>query len=162
MLAGVVQYGEDAIKEGMGAGGGGGGGMADLFDILSGGRGGSRTRERKSDDVVHKLTVSLEELYNGVTKYASIAAAGSNAFASHPAVSCSSTLVLHAVNCSCQNPSTVASVHSIVSFAPHLHTVSRGSTCVLHAALQEVVAITQASLYKVQWHRQQEWEEAHL
>eukprot|EP00878_Enallax_costatus_P000525 GHUV01000620.1.p1 GENE.GHUV01000620.1~~GHUV01000620.1.p1 ORF type:complete len:436 (+),score=128.18 GHUV01000620.1:166-1473(+) len=66
------EYGEEAIKEGMG-GGGGGGGMADLFDILSGG-GGRRgaPRERKSEDVVHRLNVSLEELYNGVTKKLSL------------------------------------------------------------------------------------------
>lgn len=62
-----LQYGEEAIKEGMGAGGGGGG-MADLFDILSGGGRRGQPRERKSDDVVHKLNVSLEELYSGVTK----------------------------------------------------------------------------------------------
>ena len=50
--------------------GGPGGGMADIFDLFSGGRGGGggRQRERKSDDVVHKLSVSLEELYNGATK----------------------------------------------------------------------------------------------
>lgn len=59
------EYGEDAIKEGMG-GGGGGGGM-DIFDILSGGRRPS-ARERKSEDVVHRLTVTLEDLYNGTTK----------------------------------------------------------------------------------------------
>jgi hypothetical protein len=68
----ALQYGEEAIKEGMGAGGGGGGGgMADLFDILSGGGGGGRRGqplERKSEDVVHRLAVTLEELYNGVTK----------------------------------------------------------------------------------------------
>jgi DnaJ family protein A protein 2 len=67
-----MQYGEEAIKEGMGGGGGGGGGgMADLFDMLSGGGGGGRRgqpRERKSEDVVHRLAVTLEELYNGVTK----------------------------------------------------------------------------------------------
>ncbi|WIA20060.1 hypothetical protein OEZ85_005923 [Tetradesmus obliquus] len=68
------EYGEEAIKEGMGGGGGGGGGMADLFDILSGGGGGRRgqPRERKSEDVVHRLSVSLEELYNGVTKKLSL------------------------------------------------------------------------------------------
>lgn len=63
-----MQYGEEALKEGMGGGGGGGGGMADLFDILSGGGGRRQPRERKSEDVVHRLTVTLEELYNGVTK----------------------------------------------------------------------------------------------
>jgi DnaJ-class molecular chaperone len=52
----------------MGAGGGGMGGGMDIFDILSGGRGGGRPRERRSDDVRHTLMVSLEELYNGVTK----------------------------------------------------------------------------------------------
>ena len=55
----------------MAAGGGGGhGGMADIFDMFTGGRGGAggRQRERKSEDVVHKLTVTLEELYNGATK----------------------------------------------------------------------------------------------
>ena len=63
-----MQYGEEALKEGMGAGGGGMGGM-DIFDILSGG-GGRRgaARERKSDDVVHKLNVTLDELVNGITK----------------------------------------------------------------------------------------------
>jgi DnaJ family protein A protein 2 len=63
------EYGEEALKEGMGAGGGGGGGMADLFDILSGG-GGRRgpPRERRSEDVVHALSVTLEDMYNGVTK----------------------------------------------------------------------------------------------
>jgi DnaJ-class molecular chaperone len=64
------QYGEEAIKEGMGAGGGGGGGsMADLFGELFGGGGrGGRARERRSDDVVHKLQVPLEDLYTGTTK----------------------------------------------------------------------------------------------
>jgi DnaJ family protein A protein 2 len=67
------EYGEEAIKEGMGAGGGGGGGgMADLFDILSGGGGRRGAKERKSDDVVHRLNVTLEELYNGVTKKLSL------------------------------------------------------------------------------------------
>lgn len=63
------QYGEEAIKEGMG-GGGGGGGMADIFDMFmgGGGRGRGGPRERKSEDVMHKLAVSLEELYNGGTK----------------------------------------------------------------------------------------------
>lgn len=61
-----AQYGEEALKEGMG--GGGGGGMADIFDLFGGGGGRGRARERKSDDVRHNLSVSLEELYNGVTK----------------------------------------------------------------------------------------------
>ena len=61
-----MQYGEDAIKEGMGSGGAGGGGMGDIFDILSGG-GGRRQqpRERRGENVVHRLKVSLEEMYSG-------------------------------------------------------------------------------------------------
>eukprot|EP00245_Coleochaete_scutata_P011786 TRINITY_DN4449_c0_g1_i1.p1 TRINITY_DN4449_c0_g1~~TRINITY_DN4449_c0_g1_i1.p1 ORF type:complete len:421 (-),score=124.70 TRINITY_DN4449_c0_g1_i1:621-1883(-) len=75
------QYGEDAIKEGMGSGGGG----HDPFDIFSSffggagaspfgggsGRGGQR-RQRRGDDVVHPLKVSLEELYNGTMKKLSL------------------------------------------------------------------------------------------
>ena len=67
----AIQYGEDAVKEGMGGGGPGGppGGMGDLFDILSGGRGGGgRQRERRGENVVHRLKVSLEEIYNGGTR----------------------------------------------------------------------------------------------
>ena len=65
-----MQYGEEAIKEGMGSGGGAGG-MADIFDLFTGGgggRGGGRQRERRSEDVQHKLACSLEDLYNGTTK----------------------------------------------------------------------------------------------
>lgn len=52
-----------------GPGGGGGGSMADLFgELFGGGRGGGRGRERRSDDVVHKLQVSLEDIYTGTTK----------------------------------------------------------------------------------------------
>ena len=51
-----LQYGEEAVKEGMG--GGGGGGPADIFDLfgMGGGMGGRRgsQRERRSEDVVHK------------------------------------------------------------------------------------------------------------
>ena len=65
-----MQYGEDAVKEGMGGGGGPPGGMSDIFDILSGGggRGGGRQRERRGENVVHRLKVSLEEVYNGGTR----------------------------------------------------------------------------------------------
>eukprot|EP00798_Chlamydomonas_sp_ICE-L_P014207 gene14207-20177_t len=68
------EYGEDAIKEGMGGGGGGGGGgdMADIFDMFTGGRGGGRARERRSEDVMHKLSVTLEEIYTGCTKKLSL------------------------------------------------------------------------------------------
>lgn len=65
-ISASLQYGEEALKEGMGAGGGGG--MADIFDLFGGGGRGRAPRERKSDDVRHNLQVSLEELYNGVTK----------------------------------------------------------------------------------------------
>ncbi len=41
----------------------------DLFDLLSG-RGGGRGRERRGEDVVHKLKVGLEELYTGTVRCA--------------------------------------------------------------------------------------------
>nr|GMC59011.1 DnaJ protein homolog [Ipomoea batatas] len=71
------QYGEDALKEGMG----GGGGMHDPFDIFQsffggnpfGGGGSSRgRRQRRGEDVVHPLKVSLEDLYNGTSKKLSL------------------------------------------------------------------------------------------
>ncbi|CAI9105786.1 OLC1v1004799C1 [Oldenlandia corymbosa var. corymbosa] len=69
------QYGEDGLKEGMG-----GGGMHDPFDIFQSffgggpfGGGSSRgRRQRKGDDVVHPLKVSLEDLYSGTTKKLSL------------------------------------------------------------------------------------------
>ncbi|CAK8575692.1 unnamed protein product [Lathyrus sativus] len=70
-------YGEDALKEGMGGGGGGGGGH-DPFDIFSsffgGGGGGSSRgrRQRRGEDVVHPLKVSLEDLYLGTSKKLSL------------------------------------------------------------------------------------------
>ena len=64
----VLQYGEEAVKEGMG-GGGGGGGMADIFDLFGGGAGGRRqTRERRGDNVTHRLKTSLEEMYTGALR----------------------------------------------------------------------------------------------
>ncbi len=63
-----VQFGEDAVKEGMGGGAGGGGGMADIFDLFGGGGGRRQTRERRGEDVVHRLKVTLEELYNGSSR----------------------------------------------------------------------------------------------
>ncbi|GMP91734.1 hypothetical protein CsSME_00042293 [Camellia sinensis var. sinensis] len=68
------QYGEDALKEGMG----GGGGMHDPFDIFQsffGGGGGSSRgrRQRRGEDVVHPLKVSLEDLYSGISKKLSLA-----------------------------------------------------------------------------------------
>ncbi|RDX58433.1 Chaperone protein dnaJ A6, partial [Mucuna pruriens] len=72
------QYGEDALKEGMG---GGGGSFHNPFDIFEsffggasfGGGGSSRGRRQKhGEDVVHSLKVSLEDVYNGTTKKLSL------------------------------------------------------------------------------------------
>uniref|UniRef100_M3XYP6 DnaJ homolog subfamily A member 1 n=1 Tax=Mustela putorius furo TaxID=9669 RepID=M3XYP6_MUSPF len=57
--------GEQAIKEG-GAGGGFGSPM-DIFDMFFGG-GGRMQRERRGKNVVHQLSVTLEDLYNGATR----------------------------------------------------------------------------------------------
>lgn len=71
------RYGEDALKEGMG----GGGGMHDPFDIFEsffggnpfgGGGSGRGRRQRRGEDVVHPLKVSLEDLYKGITKKLSL------------------------------------------------------------------------------------------
>ncbi|PON50904.1 Terminal organelle assembly protein [Parasponia andersonii] len=72
------QYGEDALKEGMGGGGGG----HDPFDIFQSffgggnpfGGGSSRggRRQRRGEDVVHPLKVSLEDLYLGISKKLSL------------------------------------------------------------------------------------------
>lgn len=74
------QYGEDALKEGMG-GGGGGHNPFDIFESFfggaspfGGGGGSSRgRRQRRGEDVVHPLKVSLEDLYNGTSKKLSLA-----------------------------------------------------------------------------------------
>ncbi|KAL6511068.1 hypothetical protein OROGR_022192 [Orobanche gracilis] len=74
------QFGEEGLKE---HAGGGGGGMHDPFDIFSsffggggspfGGVGGSRgRRQRRGEDVVHPLKVSLEDVYLGTTKKLSL------------------------------------------------------------------------------------------
>ncbi|GMP91736.1 hypothetical protein CsSME_00042293 [Camellia sinensis var. sinensis] len=57
---------------------GGGGGMHDPFDIFQsffGGGGGSSRgrRQRRGEDVVHPLKVSLEDLYSGISKKLSLA-----------------------------------------------------------------------------------------
>nr|GMD07508.1 DnaJ protein homolog [Ipomoea batatas] len=71
------QYGEEALKEGMGSGGG----MHDPFDIFQSFFGGSRfggggssrgRRQRRGEDAVHPLKVSLEDLYNGTSKKLSL------------------------------------------------------------------------------------------
>lgn len=68
------QYGEDALKEGMGGG-------HDPFDIFSSffggggfpGGGNSRgRRQRCGEDVVHPLKVSFEDLYLGTSKMLSL------------------------------------------------------------------------------------------
>lgn len=70
------QYGEDALKEGMG-GAGPSHNPFDIFESFFGGGsfggGSSRGRRRKQgEDVVHTLKVSLEDLYNGTTKKLSL------------------------------------------------------------------------------------------
>ncbi|KAJ0241648.1 Chaperone protein dnaJ 3 [Hirschfeldia incana] len=72
------EYGEDALKEGMGGGGGGGHDPFDIFSSFFGGGspfgGGSSRgrRQRRGEDVVHPLKVSLEDLYLGTTKKLSL------------------------------------------------------------------------------------------
>lgn len=65
----AVQYGEDAIKEGMGSGGGPSSGMESIFEMFGGG-GRSRTRERRGENVLHRLRVTLEDMYKGATRQA--------------------------------------------------------------------------------------------
>ncbi|XP_030432559.1 dnaJ homolog subfamily A member 4 [Gopherus evgoodei] len=60
------QGGEQAIKEG-GLGGSNFSSPMDIFDMFFGG-GGRMNRERRGKNVVHQLSVSLEDLYNGVTR----------------------------------------------------------------------------------------------
>ncbi|KAI4340055.1 hypothetical protein MLD38_024929 [Melastoma candidum] len=63
------QYGEDALKEGMGGGGGAGHDPFDIFQTFfgggpfSGGGGSSRSRrQRRGEDVIHPLKVSLTSI----------------------------------------------------------------------------------------------------
>ncbi|CAM6051597.1 unnamed protein product [Sphagnum compactum] len=72
------QFGEDALKEGMG---GATHNPFDIFESLFGGGGGSAfgggsgrggRRQRRGEDVVHPLKVSLEDLYNGTSKKLSL------------------------------------------------------------------------------------------
>eukprot|EP00088_Acartia_fossae_P068563 TRINITY_DN8724_c0_g1_i2.p1 TRINITY_DN8724_c0_g1~~TRINITY_DN8724_c0_g1_i2.p1 ORF type:complete len:410 (+),score=122.85 TRINITY_DN8724_c0_g1_i2:47-1276(+) len=69
------QGGEQAIKEGGSGGGGGFHSPMDIFDMFfgggdpfGGGRGGRRGGPRRTKNIVHQLSVSLEELYNGATR----------------------------------------------------------------------------------------------
>jgi len=68
------QGGEEAIKGGGSGGGGGFHSPMDIFDMFfgggmfGGGGGGRRERERKAKNVVHQLSVPLEDLYNGTTR----------------------------------------------------------------------------------------------
>ncbi|KAK4376977.1 hypothetical protein RND71_003273 [Anisodus tanguticus] len=72
------QYREDALKKGMG----GGGGEHDPFNIFQslfgggspfGGGGSSRDiRQRRGEDLIHTLKVSMEDLYNGTSKKISL------------------------------------------------------------------------------------------
>ncbi|XP_068127629.1 dnaJ homolog subfamily A member 4-like isoform X1 [Hyperolius riggenbachi] len=60
------QGGEQAIKEG-GLSGGHFSSPMDIFDMFFGG-GGRMNREKRGKNVVHQLSVSLEELYNGASR----------------------------------------------------------------------------------------------
>eukprot|EP00891_Asterochloris_glomerata_P004871 jgi/Astpho2/4871/Aster-05805 len=66
------QYGEEGVKE-MGQGGGPGGGMSDIFEMFTGGgRRGGAPRERRGENVVHRLKISLDEMYNGAVRKLSL------------------------------------------------------------------------------------------
>ncbi|PWA44387.1 chaperone DnaJ [Artemisia annua] len=77
------QYGEDALKEGMGSGSSGGNPF-DVFEQFFGGggfggfgghghgHGSARSRKMQGEDVKQILKVSLEEVYNGTTKKLSL------------------------------------------------------------------------------------------
>ncbi|KAF9623014.1 hypothetical protein IFM89_035995 [Coptis chinensis] len=76
------QYGEDALKEGGFPGGGGGHDPFDIFSSFFGGsssfggggssRGRRQRRQKRGEDVVHPLKVTLEDLYNGTSKKLSL------------------------------------------------------------------------------------------
>merc|ERR1719370_1611874 len=68
------QAGEQGIKEGGGGGGGfGGSNPMDIFDMFFGGgdpfgRGGRSRGPRRTKNLVHQLSVSLEDMYNGTVR----------------------------------------------------------------------------------------------
>ena len=68
------QGGEQAIKEGGSGGGGGFHSPMDIFDMFFGGgdpfgRGGGRQRgPRRTKNLVHQLSVTLEDMYNGTVR----------------------------------------------------------------------------------------------
>merc|ERR1719192_2681099 len=68
------QAGEQGIKEGGSGGGGGGMNPMDIFDMFFGGGGGDpfgRGRQRgprRTKNLVHQLSVSLEDMYNGTVR----------------------------------------------------------------------------------------------
>jgi len=67
--------GEQAIKEGSGGGGGGFHSPMDIFDMFFGGGGGMRGqqhREKRGKDLIHQISVTLEELYNGSVRKLSL------------------------------------------------------------------------------------------
>uniref|UniRef100_A0A8C4NE28 DnaJ homolog subfamily A member 1 n=1 Tax=Eptatretus burgeri TaxID=7764 RepID=A0A8C4NE28_EPTBU len=59
--------GEQALKEG-GSGGGSFSSPMDIFDLFFGGGSSRNHRERKGKNVVHQLSVNLEEMYNGSSR----------------------------------------------------------------------------------------------
>mmetsp|Transcript_33526 Transcript_33526/g.88033 ORF Transcript_33526/g.88033 Transcript_33526/m.88033 type:complete len:417 (+) Transcript_33526:74-1324(+) len=64
------EHGEEGLKMAAQGGGRGGGGFGDLFDIFGGGFGGGQERhdDSRTENVVHELGCTLEDLYNGKVK----------------------------------------------------------------------------------------------
>ncbi len=67
-------HGEQGIKEGGGGGGGGFHSPMDIFDMFFGGGGGGgmfgggRRGPRRTKNIIHQMSVTLEEMYNGTTR----------------------------------------------------------------------------------------------